>query len=93
MDPYAVNLMPGASVAAHIALLHARIEAHAQDPFFEFHSIMDRAYRLLCSLPVVHLWMELRLRYHHYMATKNLGWDKPSFQAQGAGLLSIQNYY
>jgi len=81
MDPYAVSLMPGASVAAHIALLHASIEAHAQDPFFEFHSITVRAHRLLWSLPTVHRWIEFRLCYHHYMITRNLSWDEPRFQA------------
>jgi len=36
-------MMPAASMAAHIALLHASIEAHAQDPFSEFHSVTVRA--------------------------------------------------
>jgi len=94
MDPYAVNLMLGASVAAHIVLLHTIIEAHAQDPFSDFHSITIRAHRLLWSLPIVHQWMEFGLRYHHYMVTRNLGWDGSRFQAHGAfGLLSLQSYY
>ena len=73
MDPYVVNLMPGASMAAHIALLHASIEVHTQDPFSEFHSAMVSGHRLLWSLPAVHPWVEFRLRYHHYMVTRNLG--------------------
>ena len=81
MDPYGVNMMPGASMAAHIVLLHASIEAHAQDPFSEFHSITVRAHRLLWSLPAVHPWVEFRLRYHHYMITGNPGWDGPRFHA------------
>jgi len=47
MDPYAISMMPDTFVAAHISLLHASIIAHAQDPFFKFHSITVRAYRLL----------------------------------------------
>ena len=62
MDPYGVNMMSGLSMAAHIALLHASIEAHAQDPFYEFHGITVRAHRLLWSLPKVNPRMELRLR-------------------------------
>ena len=81
MDPYGVNIMSGASMAAHIALLHASIEAHAQDPFSEFHSITVCAHRLLWSLPTVHSWVESRLHYHHYMVTGNQGWDEPRFQA------------
>ena len=84
MDPYSVNLMSGASVATHILLLHASIEAHAQDPFSEFHGITVRAHRLLWPLPAVDLWIEVRLCYHHYMITGNPGWDGPGFQAQGA---------
>ena len=84
MDSYGVNMMMGASMAAHIALLHASIEAHAHYPFFEFHSITIRAHRLLWSLPTVHPWMEFRLRYHHYMVTGNPGWDGPRFQVPGA---------
>ena len=78
MDPYVVNSMLGASVAAYIVLLHASIEAYAQDPFSEFQSIMVCAHRLLWSLPAAHLWMEFRLRYHHYMVTGNLGSWGPS---------------
>ena len=79
MDPYGINMMPGASMAAHIALLHASIEAYAQDPFSEFHSITVRARRLSWSLPTVDLWVEFRLHYHHFMITGNLGWEGPRF--------------
>jgi len=34
MDHYGVNMMSGASMATHIMLLHASIEAHPQDLFF-----------------------------------------------------------
>jgi len=54
MDPYAINLMPGASITAHIALLHANIEVHAQDSFSEFHSVTVCGHRLLWSLPTIH---------------------------------------
>jgi len=84
MDPYAVNLMLGASMAAHIALLHASIEVHAQDPFSEFHNAMVRRHRLLWFVPAVHPWVEFRLHYHHYIVTGNPGWDGPRFQAKGA---------
>jgi len=47
MDPYGVNMLLGGSMIAHITLLHIGIEAHAQDPYFEFHSITVRAQRLL----------------------------------------------
>jgi len=80
MDPYAINFMSSASVTAHIALLYASIEAHAEDPFSKFHSITVRAHRLLWSLPAVHPWMEFRIRYHHYMVTGNLGCNGPRFQ-------------
>ena len=79
MDPYGVNMMPGASRAAHIALLHASMEAHVLNPFSEFHSITVRAHRLLWYLHAVHPWMEFRLHYHHYMVTGNLGWNGPRF--------------
>ena len=74
MDPYAINLMLGASMASHIALLHASIEVHAQDPFSEFHSATVRGHRLLWSLPTVQLWVDFRLCHHHYMVTRNPGW-------------------
>ena len=84
MDPYGVNMMSGASIATHIALLHARIETHAQDLFSEFHSITVRAHRLHWCLPAVHLWVEFRLCYHHYIVIGNPGQDDPMFLAQGA---------
>ena len=80
MDPYGVNMMPGASMAAHISLLHASIGARAQDPFSEFHSVTIHGHKLLWSLPAVHPWVEFRLRYHHYMVTGNPSWDGPRFQ-------------
>ena len=64
---------------AHIALLYMSIEAHAQDPYSEFHSITVRAHRLLCSLPTVDPWVEFRLYYHHFMIIANTGWDEPRF--------------
>jgi len=73
MDPYAVSLMSGASMAAHITLLHAIIEVTAQDPFSEFHSDTFHGHRLLWSLLAVHPWVEFRLRCHHYMVTGNPG--------------------
>ena len=91
MDPYAVNMMHGTFVAAHIALLHASRIAHAQDPFFEFHNITVRAFRLLWSLPMVDPWIEFRLRYHHFMITGNPGWDGPRFQVQRVGLPSLRS--
>jgi len=47
MDSYAVNMMPGTSVAAYISLLHASMIAHVQEPLSEFHNITVRACRLL----------------------------------------------
>ena len=79
MDPYSVNMMPGASMAAHIAVLHASIEVHPQDPFSEFQSAVVHGHRLLWPLPAVHPWVEFRLRCHHYMLTGNPGWDGPRF--------------
>jgi len=46
MDPCAINMMPGASMAAHIGLLHASIEAHAQESFLVLRSV-----HLDCSGP------------------------------------------
>jgi len=69
---------------AHITLLHMSIEAHAQDPYSEFHSITVRAHRLLWSLLLVSPWVEFRYRYHDFMMTGNSGLDRPRFQAQGA---------
>jgi len=82
--PYGMNMMPGASMAAHIVLLHASIEAHAQDPFSEFHNITVHAHKLLWSLPTADMWVEFRLRYYHFIITGNPGKDGPRFQAQGA---------
>jgi len=67
MDLYGVNMISSASMDAHIMLLHASIEAHAQDLFSEFHSITVCARRLLWPLPTVDPWVEFRLRYHHFM--------------------------
>ena len=60
---------------AHIALLHASIEAHAQDPYFEFHIITVCAQRLLGSLPLVDPWVEFRLHYHDFIIIGNPGLD------------------
>ena len=84
MDPYGINMITGASMAANNVLLHASIEAHAQDPFPEFYSITFHAHRLLWSLPRVDMWVEFRLHYHHFIVIGNRGWDEPRFQAQGA---------
>ena len=84
MDPYGVNLLLGGSMIAHIALLHISMEAHAQDPYSEFHSITVRVQRLLWSLPPVGPWVEFRQRYYDFMTTGNPGIDRPRFQAQGA---------
>jgi len=84
MDSYGVNLLSGGSIIAHIALLHMSTEAHAEDPYFEFHSITVRAHRLVWSLPLVCPWLEFRHRYHDFMMTENPGLDGPRFQAQGA---------
>ena len=43
MDPYGVNLLPGGSMIAHIALLHISMEAHAQDPYSKFDNTRVRA--------------------------------------------------
>ena len=59
MDPYGINMLPGGSMIVHITLLHAGIEAHAQDPYSEFYSITVRAQRLLWSLPLVRSWWSL----------------------------------
>ena len=77
---------------AHIALLHISMEAHAQDPYSEFHSIAFRARRLLWSLPPVGPWVEFRHRYNDFMMPGNPGVDAPRFQAQGGlGRLSLQS--
>jgi len=73
MDPYAVNMMSDASVAAHISLLHASMIAHAWDPFSKFHSITVRACRLLWSLPKVTPCVEFRIHYHDFMMMGALG--------------------
>ena len=39
MDPYAIKMMPGTSVATHISRLRASMMAYMQYPFFKFHSI------------------------------------------------------
>ena len=36
MDPYAVNMMLGTSVAIHISLSYASMVAHMQTPFWSF---------------------------------------------------------
>ena len=61
MDPYGVNMLPGGSMIAHIALLHMSMEVHAQDPYSEFHSTTVRAQRLLGSLPPVAPWVASEL--------------------------------
>ena len=83
MDPDGVNMMLGVSMADHITLLHAKIDAHTQDPFSKFHNITVCAHRLLWSFPTVDPWVEFRLCYHHYMVTGYISWDGPRFKAQG----------
>jgi len=40
MDSYAVNMMPGTSVATHISFLHDSMVAHMHvNPFLKFHSV------------------------------------------------------
>ena len=63
----------------HVVLLHASMEAHAQDPCFEFRRITIRAQRLLGSLPLVDPWVEFRHRYHDFIITGNPGLDGPRF--------------
>ena len=79
MDPYGVNMLPGGSMIAHIALLHASIEAHAQDPYSEFRSITVRGQRLLGSLPLAGPWLEFRHNYHNFMIIGNPSLDGPRF--------------
>jgi len=79
IDPYGINILPGGSMIAHIVLLHASIEAHAQDPYSEFRSITVCAQRLLGSLPLVDPWVEFKHRYHDFMITGNPGLDGPRF--------------
>ena len=87
MDPYGVNMLPGGSMIAHIVLLLASIEAHAQDPYSEFRSITVRAQRMFGSLPLVDPWVEFRHRYHDFIVTGNLGLDGLGFRPSGHGLL------
>jgi len=75
MDPYAINIIPGTSVATHISLLHASIIAHMQDLFSEFHHVSNYARKLLWSLPTVPPWVEFRTRYHDFMISRvRMGW-------------------
>ena len=80
MDPYAVNTIPGTSVATHISLLHVSMVAHVQDPFFEFHNNTIRACRLLWPLPTIAPWVEYRIHYLDFTMKGALGWDGPRFQ-------------
>ena len=89
MDPYGVNLLPGGSMIAHIALLHMSMETHAQDPYSEFHSVAFRAQRLLWSLPPVGPWVEFRHRYKYFMVSGNPGVDGPRFQAHGGAWTTL----
>ena len=79
MDSYGVDMLPDGSMIAHIVLLHASIEAHAQDPCSEFRSITIRAQRLLGSLSLVDPWVDFRHRYHDFIITGNPGLDGPRF--------------
>ena len=78
---------------AYITLLQASIEAHAQDPYSEFHSIMVRAQRLLWSLPLVGPWVEFRHCYHDFMITGNSAWTGLGFRLRGHGLLLLRSCY
>jgi len=60
MDPYAIKMMSGTSVATHISRLHASMVAHIQVPFSEFHITVGTR-RLLRSLPKLPLGSSLRL--------------------------------
>jgi len=84
MDPYAVNMMLGAYVAAHISLLHASMITHAYDPFSEFHNITVHVCRLLWSLPTADSRVKFSVRYHHLMMMGNPSWEGPRFQVHGA---------
>ena len=53
MDPYAINMMLGTSMATHIFRLLASTIAHMHDPYFEFHNVTARARGLLRPLPTM----------------------------------------
>jgi len=51
MDPYAIHMTPGTSIAAHISRLHASIIVHLQDPYLDFHHVSTYTRKRLWSLP------------------------------------------
>ena len=67
MEPYAINLVPGTSVATNISQLQATIVVNMQDPLSEFHDVLVRTNWLLWSLPFAALWYDFRLWYHDFM--------------------------
>ena len=93
MDPYAVNMMPGTSMATYISLLHASIIAHEWYPFSEFHSIKVHAHILLWYLPMVDSQVEFRLRYHHFMMTETQVRINPGSRSRGLRLSLLRSCY
>ena len=84
MDPYAVNMMSVTYVAIHIFWLDANMVAHMEDPYSEFYSVTVHTPKLLCSLPTVAPWVEVRTRYDDFVMTRAWEQDEPIFQLQGA---------
>ena len=89
MDPYAIHMTPGTSIAAHISRLHASIIVHLQDPYLDFHHVSTYTRKRLWSLPTVPSWVEFRDRYHDFMVTRASGWDGLRFQAQDSWVTII----
>ena len=59
LDPYAIQMILGISVAAHISLMPTVMVAHIQELFSEFYNVQARTHRLLWSLPITALKMSL----------------------------------
>jgi len=52
MDFHSVDRNLGAPMVTYISLLNASMVAHAQDPYYRFHSSMVRTCRPFRSLPI-----------------------------------------
>ena len=89
MDPHLIHMVPGTSVAAHICQLHAAMLIHMQDPYSEFHSVLERTRTLLWSLPFEFPWSEFRLQYHDFMITRVVGVHEERFLILGAWTVVI----
>ena len=82
LDLY-IHMTLGALLVVCIFLLHVAMVAHMQDPFSEFHNVLDHTHRLSWSLAVAAFWDLFRLQYYGFMVMGDLKQEGERFYVWG----------